>query len=143
MKTAKYVPTSADLRAIMKAADLTGSDVAEICGVNPRTVRRWTGGDITMPYAAWMLLNQHQHNRTPPYVFVFRAAVWVSDDGQEEIILTAPHHAGMTDADLIAEAEAEARRGDILRDEIPGEYDPPTLTAETFRAGIKIEIVSG
>lgn len=49
-------PTTEQIRAAMKKRGLSGSAAARICGVNPRTVRRWTGGNIPMPYAAWELL---------------------------------------------------------------------------------------
>ena len=43
----------------------------------------------------------------------YRAAYWISDDRQAEVVLTGPEHAELPDAELRAEAEAEAERNDI------------------------------
>lgn len=40
----------------------------------------------------------------------YRAAYWLSDDGQAEVRLTSPDDAGLADEDLLAEARAEAAR---------------------------------
>ncbi len=51
------IPTAEEIRQAMKQAALTGSGLAVLVGVkNSRTVRRWTGGDIEIPYAAWAIL---------------------------------------------------------------------------------------
>lgn len=61
--TNSYTPPSTEeLRALLKRKGWTGKDAARRTGVDPRTVRRWTGGEISIPYAAWMLL---QMNSTP------------------------------------------------------------------------------
>jgi DNA-binding XRE family transcriptional regulator len=49
-------PDPRKLRAVMKRHGLTGSEVANIVGVNSRTLRKWTGGERQMPDAAWRLL---------------------------------------------------------------------------------------
>lgn len=40
----------------------------------------------------------------------FRAAYWIRKDGQGEVLLTGPEHAGMAEEELLAEARAEAER---------------------------------
>lgn len=55
----------------------------------------------------------------------YRAAYWVSDDGQADVRLTGPDQATLSDAELIAAAEAEltAQGGDVSGGEIViGEY---------------------
>lgn len=49
-------PTPTDVRALMRSSGLTGSQVGDIVGVDGRTVRKWTGGERSMPYSAWRLL---------------------------------------------------------------------------------------
>lgn len=50
-------PTSDEIRQAMKLANLTGSQLAALVGIkNSRTIRRWTGGEIEIPYAAWAIL---------------------------------------------------------------------------------------
>lgn len=50
-------PTAEDVRAIISAAGLTGSKAAHLVGVSSsRTVRKWTGGERLIPYAAWAIL---------------------------------------------------------------------------------------
>lgn len=49
-------PTPDEIREFLKSHDLSGSEAGEIVGVDPRTIRRWTGGDRAIPYAAWRLL---------------------------------------------------------------------------------------
>lgn len=49
-------PSPERLRELMKKHGLTGSKVAEIVGVNSRTVRKWTGGERGIPEPAWRLL---------------------------------------------------------------------------------------
>lgn len=51
-------PTAADVRKLLASQRWTGSQAGEIAGVDSRTVRRWTGGDFQIPYAAWRLLLQ-------------------------------------------------------------------------------------
>lgn len=51
------IPTAEEVRIAMKLANLTGSELAALVGVkNSRTVRRWTGGDVEIPYAVWAIL---------------------------------------------------------------------------------------
>jgi hypothetical protein len=50
-------PTPAEVRRILKAASLTGAEAARLLGISDgRTIRRWTGGDAPIPYAAWAIL---------------------------------------------------------------------------------------
>lgn len=43
----------------------------------------------------------------------YRAAVLVSDDGQGETVMTRPDQSELSDAELVAEALAEAERADL------------------------------
>lgn len=49
-------PTPDDIRAVLKAGNLTGSAAANLVGVDSRTIRKWTGGERAIPYAAFALL---------------------------------------------------------------------------------------
>ena len=49
-------PEPDDIRAILREAGLTGSQVGRLVGVDGRTVRKWTGGERRIPYSAWRLL---------------------------------------------------------------------------------------
>jgi hypothetical protein len=54
-------PSYVDVRAVTQQYKLTGSTVARVTGVVPRTVRKWLAppdadNHAPMPYAAWRLL---------------------------------------------------------------------------------------
>ncbi|MDG4868628.1 transcriptional regulator (plasmid) [Guyparkeria sp. 1SP6A2] len=58
-------PSPTEIREVMRQAGLTGGQVSDLVGLAPqgnksgrgsRTVRRWTGGDAPIPYAAWAIL---------------------------------------------------------------------------------------
>ena len=52
-------PTGAEIRAVMHRAGFSGSKAARVLGLGvggDRTVRRWTGEESPIPYAAWALL---------------------------------------------------------------------------------------
>jgi len=49
-------PSPDDVRVVLKVGGWTGSQAAEIVKVTSRTVRKWTGGDQNIPFAAWCLL---------------------------------------------------------------------------------------
>lgn len=50
-------PDGEAVRAILKLANFTGEQAAKLVGLaDSRTVRRWTGNDSPIPYAAWALL---------------------------------------------------------------------------------------
>jgi len=46
-------------------------------------------------------------------VVTYRAAFWVAEDRQGEIVLTGPEHASLPDAALLIEAASEAARNDV------------------------------
>lgn len=48
-----------EIRDLLKRGHLTGSAAARIAGVNPRTLRRWIGGDSAIPYSAFRLIETH------------------------------------------------------------------------------------
>ena len=52
-------PSPADIKSALSAGQLTGAGAGQLLGVNSRTVRKWTGGEQKMPYAAWRLLLMH------------------------------------------------------------------------------------
>jgi hypothetical protein len=54
-------PSWLDVKAVIERLDLSGSQVANLVGVQSRTVRKWTSPPETsnhapIPYAAWRLL---------------------------------------------------------------------------------------
>ena len=49
-------PSTDEIRYLLRSQKWTGADAAAIVGVDSRTIRRWTGGERGMPYAAWRLL---------------------------------------------------------------------------------------
>jgi len=52
-------PTGDEIKTVLRQAGLTGGQAAKYLGLGTggdRTVRRWTGGDASIPYAAWALL---------------------------------------------------------------------------------------
>lgn len=50
-------PTGNEIRSAMKIAGLTGSQLALLVGIkNSRTIRRWTGEEVEIPYAVWAIL---------------------------------------------------------------------------------------
>ena len=49
-------PTPDEIRALLSEQGWTGAQAGSIVGVDSRTIRRWTGGERGMPYAAWRLL---------------------------------------------------------------------------------------
>ena len=51
--------TADEFRALLRRGKLTGSEAGKIAGVNPRTVRRWIGGESEIPYSAWRLIQAH------------------------------------------------------------------------------------
>lgn len=52
---------------------------------------------------------ENKTDKTAP-TCTYRAAYWLSDDRQGEIVLTGPEHAHLDDDALEAEARAEAER---------------------------------
>nr|BCU00339.1 transcriptional regulator [uncultured bacterium] len=54
-------PTPDEIREILLRIDpprgLSGADAAKLLGIHgSRQIRRWTGGDAPIPYAAWAIL---------------------------------------------------------------------------------------
>jgi hypothetical protein len=50
-------PEGEAIKEVLAKAGLTGAQAAQLTGTaNDRTVRRWTGGESNIPYAAWALL---------------------------------------------------------------------------------------
>jgi len=49
-------PTGDEIKAALSMAGWTGVELSRRVGVDPRTVRRWTGDEKSMPYAAWCVL---------------------------------------------------------------------------------------
>lgn len=53
-------PTPDEVREILKQINtpqgLKGSEAAILLGVGGRQIRRWTGGDAPIPFAAWAIL---------------------------------------------------------------------------------------
>lgn len=49
-------PAPNDIRLVLKLAGFTGSNAAKLLKISPRTIRKWTGGDQSIPFAAWCLL---------------------------------------------------------------------------------------
>lgn len=51
--------TGDEVREVLRLANFTGGQAARALGLGAkgdRTVRRWVGGDSSIPYAAWALL---------------------------------------------------------------------------------------
>lgn len=46
----------ARLKAFLVERQLSGAQAAALLDVDARTIRRWTGGERSMPYAAWYCL---------------------------------------------------------------------------------------
>ncbi|EPL0286153.1 helix-turn-helix domain-containing protein [Proteus mirabilis] len=72
-------PTPEEIREVIRLTGLNGAEVAELLGLTPqgnksgggsRTVRRWTAGDVPIPYAAWAIL---------AHVAGF-GSIWVADE---------------------------------------------------------------
>lgn len=60
-----HKPTPEEIRELIRMTGLHSAEVAELLGLTPqgnksgrgsRTVRRWTSGDVPIPYAAWAIL---------------------------------------------------------------------------------------
>ena len=55
-------PTNQEIRHLLKLLNLKGGEAARLLGLSSskesgsRTIRKWTGGERKMPYAAWHLL---------------------------------------------------------------------------------------
>lgn len=50
-------PSGSVIKAVLQEAKLSGRKAADLLGiVDDRTIRRWTGGQSPIPYAAWVIL---------------------------------------------------------------------------------------
>ena len=52
-------PTGEEVKVVLKLAGLSGAEAARKLGLGEkggRTVRRWTGDEVKVPYAVWALL---------------------------------------------------------------------------------------
>ena len=52
-------PTGEEVREVLKFAGFTGAKAAKVLGLGPkgdRTIRRWSGEETPIPYAAWAIL---------------------------------------------------------------------------------------
>lgn len=49
-------PTGAEVRELLKVAQLSSSTAGRLVGVPGGKVRKWAGDDGSMPYAVWRLL---------------------------------------------------------------------------------------
>lgn len=49
-------PRTDEIRAILKYIDISGAQAANLVGVNSRTIRKWTGGEVAIPFSAWAIL---------------------------------------------------------------------------------------
>ena len=58
-------PTPEQVRELVEGMEMTQAKGAELCGVDPRTFRRWlsleqmAGEPSSIPYTAWQLLLYH------------------------------------------------------------------------------------
>lgn len=48
-------PSTEELREAKRKSAKTGAQLANMLGVDGRTIRKWIGGERTIPYAAWRL----------------------------------------------------------------------------------------
>jgi len=44
------------LRELLRERGLSGAAAGALIGVDSRTIRKWTGGERSMPYSAWYCL---------------------------------------------------------------------------------------
>ena len=49
-------PTGEEIRSVLQKARLSAEAFSAIIGVEGRSVRRWTGDEVSIPYSAWCLL---------------------------------------------------------------------------------------
>jgi hypothetical protein len=51
------IPTGEEVRAVLKMANLSGSEASKKLGLKDgRTIRRWVSEDSPIPYACWAIL---------------------------------------------------------------------------------------
>ena len=49
-------PTGDEIRTVLSMAGWSGVECAKKINTNDRTVRRWLGNELPIPYAAWCVL---------------------------------------------------------------------------------------
>ncbi len=49
-------PTGDEIRLVLSMAGWSGVEFAKKINTNDRTVRRWIGNELSIPYAAWCIL---------------------------------------------------------------------------------------
>jgi hypothetical protein len=50
-------PSPAEFRELLRVAQLSGSQAGQLVGVKSGRIRKWAGGDDSIPYAVWRLLS--------------------------------------------------------------------------------------
>jgi len=58
-------PNAGQFREFLKSHELTGSQAAELVGIKPRQIRRYTAGDAPVPYAVWYTLKMKMERTEP------------------------------------------------------------------------------
>lgn len=61
-------PTGAEVRELLKVAQLTSSTAGRLVGVPGGKVRKWAGDDGSMPYAVWRLLTIYARQAEPAQI---------------------------------------------------------------------------
>jgi len=51
------IPSHDEFRAFLSKHSLTGSDAGRLVDLKSRQIRRYTSGDVKVPYAVWYTLN--------------------------------------------------------------------------------------
>lgn len=49
-------PEGGEIKGMLQRAGWSGVQFSKVLGIDPRTVRRWTGDEKTIPYPAWAIL---------------------------------------------------------------------------------------
>ena len=50
------IPNGDEIKEALREARLSAEAFSQIIGVEGRSVRRWTGNEVDIPYASWCLL---------------------------------------------------------------------------------------
>ena len=102
-------PNPDEIREALRRGGLTGSRAGELLGVNGRTIRKWTGGEQTMPYSAWRLLliyiglaepvRMDADPNRPPGAMVYRNGGSIAD----RIVALVRDKPGLTEREIAEE----------------------------------------
>lgn len=49
-------PEGGEIKGVLQRAGWSGVHFSKVLGIDPRTVRRWTGDEKFIPYPAWAIL---------------------------------------------------------------------------------------